>query len=92
MNPDGNDIAPLTGNHHTLAWQPSWSRMEIKSYSHPLTTFISKFPDEFRWIGEIMITVDTEEKIIRLTPDGTLIFFSSKPVFHPAPVLIFLVN
>ncbi len=45
MNPDGNDIAPLTGNHHTLAWQPSWT----PEWNKIVFTSFNDFHIEISW-------------------------------------------
>ena len=81
MNADGSDRSRLSGNHHTLAWQPSWSPNGQKIVFTSYVDFhFEIYLTNADGSGEIMITGDTEEKSYPAwSPDGTRIIFSSKP-------------
>ena len=81
MNADGSERTRLTGEPHTLAWQPSWSPDGKKIVFTSYVDFhFEIYVMNTDGSGEVMLTGDTEEKNYpSWSPDGTRIIFSSKP-------------
>jgi Tol biopolymer transport system component len=82
MNPDGSGRTRLTGEPHTLAWQPSWSPDGKKIL---FTSFVDFHLEIYLMnadgSGQVMLTGDTEEKNYpSWSPDIKHIVFSSKPM------------